>query len=207
MILGITACGVVKSITTSISFSVAGVRARPSWFSWLASEWTSWPRSLATSATSAPVLPRPSTKIFKRALLGFSRERLSCEYLGIYLSKERAVQARDYVRHGFLINHKSYINLRRALGDHVNVGVRDGAEYLGRDPRRALNIFAHQANDGLAAFIFHVGQLGQISSDGRDGFIGVHGDRNADLRGGNHVHRAAMVGEDLQDTIEKCVSH
>src|SRR3954452_7466674 len=120
MMLGIAACGVVKSMTASISFSVAGVRARPSWFSWLANERTSCPRFFATSATSAPVLPRPRTRILTRTPLGFLRERLSCERLsckglsckdlGIHLREERAVQARDYIGHGVFIDHKAYIN-------------------------------------------------------------------------------------------------
>jgi hypothetical protein len=55
--------------------------------------------------------------------------------------------------------------------------------------------------------IFHVGQFGQIRGDGRNGFVRIDGNGNADFGSGNHVDRAAMVGKNLKDAFEKAMRH
>ena len=79
------------------------------------------------------------------------------EFWSSELARSPLERTGDYIGDSVFINHKSYINLRRSLGNHVDVGVRNGAEHLGRNPRRALDVLTHQAHDGFAALIFHVG--------------------------------------------------
>ena len=57
------ASGAVKSMTTSTPARSGAVSAEASWFSLMSRARTPWPRSRATSATSEPVFPLPSTRI------------------------------------------------------------------------------------------------------------------------------------------------
>src|SRR5579864_1086681 len=209
MMLGITACGVVKSTITSVCFSRSSVSARPSWFS-LPSESTWCPRSRATSATSAPVLPRP--RIRNLILIPHSTD-LSAptqplrEHLRIHFCKKSCMQSRDYVRHIRLVDDKTDVNLRRPLRDHPDIHVADGPEDFRGNSRCAADVLAHQTNNRLAALVLHVGQPRQVGGDSGNRFIGIHGDGNTDLGSRDHVHRAAVVGEHLKDAFQEPMGH
>ena len=56
-------------------------------------------------------------------------------------------------------------------------------------------IFADQADDGLAALIFHVRQFGQVGGQRRDRLVRVHSERHADLGSRNHIDRARDAGQ------------
>src|SRR2546423_308653 len=151
MILGITAAGVVKSITQSKSFSVSFVSAAAPAFSSLVSTWTLWPRAAAISATSEPVLPRPRTSRFISELL---------ESFRIYFGEKFSMKAPDHVRHVAFIDHEADVDLRGALRDHAHVHVGDRSENFSCDARHRADVFAHQANDGLASLVLYIPQLG-----------------------------------------------
>ena len=78
------------------------------------------------------------------------------------------------MRHVGLVDHKADINFGCALGDHVDIHIGNGAEDAGNDARRVADVLAYQANNGLSAGIFHVCQLGQVSGDGGNGFVGIN---------------------------------
>src|SRR5438552_3831276 len=117
------------------------------------------------------------------------------------------VKALDGALHVFVVNHKTDVNLRSALRDHAHIHIGNAAEYLPGDARLLAQTFTHQADDSFAAAVLYVGELLQIAGDGGNSFAGVHRQRNADLRGGNHVHWAAMAIEYLKDGVQKAVRH
>src|SRR5712692_2728017 len=125
----------------------------------------------------------------------------------IDFGKKLLVQKLHRAGYVVFVDHKADVNLRCALGDHAYVDICDRAEHLAGDSWRFAYIFAHQADDGFAPRIFHVGQLLQIGGDGRDGLIGINGKRDADLRGGDHIHGAAMAVKDLEDGAQKAMRH
>src|ERR1041385_2653683 len=101
-----------------------------------------------------PDFPRwPTTELHARVLWQLRqpmsrscpalRLELSREHLRIYLREKCAMQSSNNVRHRVFIDHESYINLRCALRDHVNVGFRYGAKDLGGNPGGALDVFPH----------------------------------------------------------------
>ena len=82
--------------------------------------------------------------------------------------EEGVVQAADYFGGVVFFDHESQVNFRRALRDHANLHVFQQAENLGGDAGRVAQVLAHQADDGLASLILHVGQLGKIGGQRRE---------------------------------------
>ena len=93
------------------------------------------------------------------------------------------MQALYRALHVVFVNHKTDVNLRCALRDHAHVDVGNAAEYLAGDARLLAQTFADQANNGLAAAVFHVCQFLQIAGNGWNGLAAIHSERNADLGG------------------------
>ena len=72
------------------------------------------------------------------------------------------MKALDYFGDFVFFDHEGQVNFRRALGDHADFFIGEFTEYMSGDAWRLAEIFPYQAHDGFAAFIFHVGELGQI---------------------------------------------
>ena len=73
------------------------------------------------------------------------------------------------------------------------------------DLRSLANIFADQADDGVAPGIFYVGNLFQVGGNGRNCLVGIDGKRDADLGGGDDVDGAMMLVKDIEDGLEESV--
>ncbi len=109
--------------------------------------------------------------------------------------------------HIVFFDHEADVNLRRALRNHTHVCLRQRAKDFGRDTASTANILAHQTDDRLASFILHIGKLLQVGSDGRNCLGGIDSQRDADFRGGDHVHWTAMVVEHFEDALQESVRH
>ena len=79
------------------------------------------------------------------------------------------------------------------------------AENQGRDARRVAQVLAHQTDDGFAAFIFYVGELGEIGGQRGNRLVGVNGERNADFRGRDNVDGNFVAIEGFEDRAQKSV--
>ena len=56
-------------------------------------------------------------------------------------------------------------------------------------------------------FVFHVGQLAQVGGDGGQLVVRVHGERDGDLAGRNHIDGALVLVEDGEDLLHIAVGH
>ena len=61
----------------------------------------------------------------------------------------------------------------------------------------------HLSAERFAAFVFYVGQLGQIGSQRRDGLIGVDGERDADFRSRDDVDGNFVAVEGFEDRAQE----
>src|ERR1017187_9285963 len=198
------ASGVVKSIATSNPVTNGGVNAPAPEFSSTSSTCTPWPRSAATSETSFPVFPCPSTSIriatVYRAVpaiavarcksgssLGRNHPGVGVEHGWIGVLEELRVQRPDRLIHIRLLDHEAHVDLARALRDHAHVDVPDRRKHLAGDPAAPANVFAHHADQRLVPFQLHVRHLAQLGADLRQPLVRVHGYRDAHLAGRNHV--------------------
>ena len=71
------------------------------------------------------------------------------------------VQMPHRARHVAFLHHEADVDFGSALGNHADVYVRlgDGVENAGRDAGLSVNVFAHQADDGLLVFAGDVGDF------------------------------------------------
>src|ERR1035437_2506042 len=105
------------------------------------------------------------------------------------------------------VDHETHIDFAGALGDHADVDVADGGEDLGGHAAAAADVVADQADQRLPALVFHVGQAAKVGGDGGELFVGVDGERDRDFGGGDHVDRALVLVEDVEDGLHVAVGH
>ena len=103
-------------------------------------------------------------------------------------------------------HHDAEIEQRCALGDHAHVHVWDRSENPGRDTWNRANVLTHQTDDRLAPLVLYIAELGQVCGHCGNGIVRIDSERNADFRGGHHVHRAAMSIEDFKDGAQEPMS-
>src|SRR5579863_6678079 len=95
----------------------------------------------------------------------------------------------------------------RALADHADVDLLEGAEDAGAYAGGAFDIFAHQTDDGLVALDGDLGELFEIGDDVVETRIVFDGERHADLGRRDHVDGGFVAVEDLENAAEKAVGH
>ena len=83
----------------------------------------------------------------------------------------------------------------------------DSAEDLCSHSALPADVFADQADQGFLPLIVHVSQLAEVSGDERQLVVGVDGERDGDFAGGDHVDRALVLVEDIEDGLQVAVSH
>src|SRR5258708_12468991 len=83
---------------------------------------------------------QPSGRRFYRVR---ARE-ISSKHLGIDLREESVMQTRDYLRHVGFVNHKTDIDLRSALRNHLDGHVGGRAKHTGLDTGGASAISTDQ---------------------------------------------------------------
>src|ERR1017187_567921 len=176
------ASGVVKSIVTSNPATNGGVSAVAPAFSSTSSPLTLWPRWAATSATTLPVLPCPSTSIriatvYRAApaialarcksgsSLGRNHPGVGIEHGWIGVLEELRMQRPDRFIHIRLLDHEAHVDLARALRDHAHVDMPNRRKHPARDPAAPANVLAHHADQRLVPFQLHVRHLAQFAAD------------------------------------------
>src|SRR5271157_2869719 len=127
------------------------------------------------------------------------------EYLRVQVREKCFVQAPDHFGHFVLFDHERQINFGRALRDHADFLVRKLAEYQRRHSRLVPQVLAHQADDGLAAFVFYVGEFGEIGGQGGNGLIRIDRHRNAHFGSRNHIHGDFVAVEGLENRAQESV--
>src|SRR2546430_9718392 len=76
---------------------------------------------------------------------------------------------------------------RSTLFPYTTLFRSEFTEYQGRDARRLAQILAYEADDGFAAFVFYVGQFGEIGGQGGNCLIRVDGqDRKSTRLNSSH---------------------
>ena len=73
------------------------------------------------------------------------------------------------------VDHEAHVNFRRALRDHAHVDVPNRTEDTRGHPVLPANILTHHADQCLAAFVFHIGQLAEVRGNLRDLLIRIDG--------------------------------
>src|ERR1700733_9037254 len=205
-----TASGVVKSITASKPARTGEVSAAALRFSSSPTTRTLWPRSRATSATRLPVLPRPNTRnsivLPRRRFHGlYVPNRLGgghIEDLRIGIAEELGVQRPDRLIRIILFDHETHVDFRGALRNHAHVYVPDGLKNPRCDPILAADVLTHHADQRLAPLVLPIRQLAEIGGNLGQLFIRIDGQRNRNLGGRNHVHRALVLVENVENRLQ-----
>ena len=95
------------------------------------------------------------------------------EYFRVRLREELFVQPPDYLGRVVFFDHKGQIDFRSALRNHADLHVFEYPEDLGGYSGSVAQAFTYQTDNRLSAFILHIGQLGEIGGQRRDGLVGL----------------------------------
>src|SRR5438067_11425420 len=104
------------------------------------------------------------------------------------------MQMPDRPRHIALLYDKADVNFRTALGNHADVypSLGDSIEDACRDAGLSVDVLSHQTDDRLTVFAGHIGNLLKLGEQSLWQPLGLHSERETDLRYGDNVHRARM---------------
>src|SRR5580698_2072357 len=102
---------------------------------------------------------------------------------------------------------EAQVQQRCALRDHADIYALERVEYAARHARSIPNIVAHQTDDGLIFFDFDIGELPQLGLNLFEALEVIDGERNADLRSGDHIDGGFEAVEDLKDAMQEAVRH
>src|SRR5580700_3867888 len=125
----------------------------------------------------------------------------------VELGEEFAVQRGNRGTEVEFGDDEAQVQQRCALRDHADVDALERVEYAARHARSIPDIVAHQTDDGLIFFDFDVGELAQLGLNLFETLEVVDGERNADLRSGDHVDRSFEAVEDLKDAMQEAMRH
>src|SRR5580698_7071054 len=128
-----------------------------------------------------------------------------CEDFGVEVAEEGFVQALDYFGDFVFFDDEGEVDFGCALGDHADFFVGEFAEDQSGDAGGVAQVFSDQADDGFAAFVFYVGEFGEIGRERRDSLIGVDGERDADFGGGDDIDGDFVAVEGFEDGAQKSV--
>jgi hypothetical protein len=96
---------------------------------------------------------------------------------------------------------------RRRLGHHPERHTLEHGEKSNGQPGIRAEIVAYRAQDCHVPVDDHLGELLERRDDLAELPIVVHGDRHADFRRGDDIHRRPVGFEDLEQPAQEAVRH
>jgi len=84
--------------------------------------------------------------------------------------------------HHLFFNHEAEVYLARPPARSCGYHLTERGENFCRHAALPRMLSPTRQDDGFASLIFHIGERLQVGCDGRDGFAGIHSQRDADLR-------------------------
>ena len=198
--LGMTASGVVKSITASKLARNGAVSAEALRFSSSPITRTPCPRSLRNFCHQAAGLAAPQHQeqhpiYLSRLSLSASTSKIS----GSGSTKNSSCSDRIASSSIILFNHETHVDFRRALRNHAHIHMPDRLKDLRGDTVLSADIPADHADQSLAAFIFHIGQLLRSAAISGSWSLESTVRETLTFRSRNHIHRTLVLVEDFEN--------
>ena len=102
---------------------------------------------------------------------------------------------------------KPQIQRRRSLRQHADIDTAQRVKHTRRDTGSVADVFTHNADDSLILIHGNFSELAQFSDDRFHALGLIDGERNADFRRRDHVHRGLVAIEYLEDAPHETVRH
>src|SRR5215469_4609547 len=129
------------------------------------------------------------------------------EHLRIEFTEKFRVQPCHYIFQIRRRYHNAQVQGGSALRDHHDIDVAERRENASDNAALPVNPFTDKAHDGSILSYAHLGKLAQIPNNSLKMLGGIDGQRDADLRRRNHIHRGLVACKDIEHALEKSVSH